>query len=140
MPSLGIVDSGPLIAVANQADPDHSSCLELLQSPGYELVVPTLCIAEVAYVLQSRHGSAVELRFLRGLGAFDVQAPTREDWLRIAEIVEQYRSFPLGTVDASIVALAERLETDLILTLDHRHFRAVRPRHADYFTLLPQGA
>lgn len=82
----------------------------------------------------------MELRFLRGLGAFDVQAPTREDWLRIAEIVEQYRSFPLGTVDASIVALAERLETDLILTLDHRHFRAVRPRHADYFTLLPQGA
>lgn len=136
MPSLVIVDSGPLIAAANQADPDHSRCLEILQAPKYDLVIPTLCVAEVAYVLQSRHGSAVELRFLRGLEAFEIEAPRENDWIRIAELVEQYGDFPLGTVDASVAALAERLQTDLILTLDHRHFRAIQPKHVEYFTLL----
>jgi hypothetical protein len=40
-------------------------------------------------------------------------------------------------VDASVVVLAERLRTDLIVTLDHRHFRVVRPEHFDAFRLLP---
>jgi len=58
-----------------------------------------------------------------------------EDWQRIAELVEEYADFPLGGTDASVVALAERLETDLILTTDHRHFRAIRPRHCEGFRL-----
>jgi predicted nucleic acid-binding protein len=52
--------------------------------------------------------------------------------------VEQYADFPLGAADASVVALAERLGTDLIVTLDHRHFGAVRPRHCPAFRLLPE--
>jgi predicted nucleic acid-binding protein len=39
--------------------------------------------------------------------------------------------------DASVVAVAERLKTARIATLDHRHFRAVRPAHCDAFELLP---
>jgi predicted nucleic acid-binding protein len=49
-----------------------------------------------------------------------------------------YRDFPLGTVDACVIALAERLNTDLIVTFDHRHFRAIRPRHVDAFRLVPE--
>jgi predicted nucleic acid-binding protein len=48
-----------------------------------------------------------------------------------------YRDFPLGGVDASVVALAERLNTDLVVTLDRRHFPAIRPRHVPAFRLLP---
>ena len=44
----------------------------------------------------------------------------------------------LGGTDASVVALAERLNTDLIITLDRRHFNAVRPRHCLAFRLLPE--
>ena len=44
----------------------------------------------------------------------------------------------LGLADASLVALAERLETISIATLDERHFRSVRPlAAADAFRLLP---
>jgi predicted nucleic acid-binding protein len=64
--------------------------------------------------------------------------PEPEDWPRIAELVERYRDFPLGGVDASIVALAERLNTDLLITLDRRHFAAVRPRHVAAFRILPE--
>ena len=44
---------------------------------------------------------------------------------------------PLGTVDASVIALAERLKVSQIATLDHRHFSVVRPAHVEAFELLP---
>jgi predicted nucleic acid-binding protein len=138
MLSIAIVDSGPLLAAANSADPAHRACVDALQEPELRLVIPTLCVAEVAYLLGSRHGPTVEARFLQGLDGFDVAAPRSEDWPRIAELVELYADFPLGGVDASVVALAERLDTDLLITLDRRHFSVVQPRHRPRFRLLPE--
>jgi len=40
-------------------------------------------------------------------------------------------------VDASVVAVAERLKVTEVFTLDVRHFAAVRPVHVPAFTLLP---
>jgi hypothetical protein len=60
-----------------------------------------------------------------------------DDWLRIAELVSRYRELPLGTVDASIVAAAERLGVTTIATVDRRHFDVVRPAHARGFELVP---
>lgn len=57
---------------------------------------------------------------------------------RAAQLVEQYADFPLGTTDATIVTIAERLEITTIATLDRRHFTAIRPRHIGTFTLLPE--
>jgi predicted nucleic acid-binding protein len=54
--------------------------------------------------------------------------------------VQRYASFPLGGVDASVVALAERLRTDLVVTLDEWHFRGILPRHCAAFRLLPEQA
>jgi predicted nucleic acid-binding protein len=49
----------------------------------------------------------------------------------------QYADFPLGSTDASVIALAERLGTDVVITLDRWHFGAVRPRHCEALRLLP---
>jgi len=57
--------------------------------------------------------------------------------MRAAELVAAYRDLPLGTVDAAVVAAAERLEVTRIATLDHRHFSVVRPRHVEAFELVP---
>lgn len=134
MTSIAIVDSGPLIAAANRSDPAHRASLSALETPGLHLVIPILCVAEVAYFL-SRY--RLESRFLRDLESFDVQSPAPQDWSRIADLVDQYADFPLGGTDASVIALAERFETDLILTLDRRHFGAVKPKHCGRFRLLP---
>jgi hypothetical protein len=48
----------------------------------------------------------------------------------MAALVRQYHNFPLGAVDAAVVAVAERLAAVRIATLDHRHFRAVTPRRS----------
>lgn len=138
MPSAtAVVDAGPLYAAANSKDPAHGVSLDALQRPDLDLVVPALVITEVTQLLGARYGPKAEARFLRGLAAFAVEPPVPEDFVRIAELVEQYADFPLGGVDASVIALAERLETPLVLTLDHRHFAAVRPAHCDALVLLP---
>jgi hypothetical protein len=96
-----------------------------------------MIVAEASYLVGSRLGPAMEARFLRGLETLDVEAPSSRDWRRIADLVERYADFPLGGADASLVALAERLGAETIITLDVRHFRAVRPRHRKAFRLLP---
>ncbi len=56
----------------------------------------------------------------------------------MAELAEQYVDLPLGTTDASVIALAERLGISEIATTDRRHFLVVRPRHVAALTLLPE--
>jgi hypothetical protein len=41
---------------------------------------------------------------------------------------------------ALIAAVVERLAEPRLATLDHRHFRVVRPRHVPNLTLLPDVA
>lgn len=134
---LAIVDSGPLYAVTDIDDEDHLACLAVFERPDLRLVIPALVVAEVTCMVGRRLGAQAEARFLHGLASFDIEAPVPEDWPRMAELVRQYADFPLGSTDASAVALAERLQAKHIVTLDHRHFGAVRPRHCAAFTLLP---
>lgn len=98
-----------------------------------------LVITEVAYLLETRVGVETEVRFLGDLAAGELVPEQVEsaDWLRIAELVAAYRDLPLGSVDASIVAAAERLGAGTIATLDRRHFSIVRPVHMPAFDLVP---
>jgi predicted nucleic acid-binding protein len=137
MSTLAVVDAGPLYAAADADDHDHRACVVALQREDLRLVVPALVVAEATYFVGRRLGSAAEAAFLRGIGELDVEGPSSEDFPRIAELVEQYADFPLGGTDASVIALAERLNTGTIVTLDHRHFAAVAPRHREAFELLP---
>ena len=43
----------------------------------------------------------------------------------------------LGVVDATVVAIAERLKAHTIATTDRRHFGALRPAHIERFALVP---
>jgi hypothetical protein len=102
-------------------------------------VVPQLVVTEVAYLLETRLGPDSEVRFLGDLAAgnFLTEPVLPADWMRIAELVAANRDLPLGTVDASVVAAAERLGVGVIATLDQRHFTVVRPKHVATFEILP---
>jgi predicted nucleic acid-binding protein len=81
----------------------------------------------------------VWLAFLEDVleGAYRVQPPTLGDLRRCRELQERYADLRLGVVDASVVALLERMREDTVATLDHRHFAVVRPAHVEALTLLP---
>ena len=134
-----IVDAGPLFAAAASRDRHHERCLELLSSCPRPLVVPALVLTEVSYLLTDRIGPHAELAFAQSVAAGELigEPVLDSEWGRIAELTEQYLDLPLGIVDASVVALAERHEADTLATLDHRHFGTVKPRHIERLTLVP---
>lgn len=139
IPGPVVVDTGPLYANLDADDRHHGRCAAFLQGHPGTLVVPQLVVAEVVYFAEKRLGTRAELAFLADVtsGAFSTEPVLPADWLRITELVSKYRDFPLGTVDASVIACAERLGVSAVATLDQRHFGAVRPSHVAAFELLP---
>jgi predicted nucleic acid-binding protein len=129
-----------LYAYVDIDDRHHRASRELLESHPGPLVVPTLVITEALYLIGTRLGTDAEIRFLGDFasGAFAVEPVDPADWLRIAELVSRYRDLPLGTVDASVVATAERLGIAELATVDRRHFSVVRPRHAEGWSYSPR--
>ena len=133
-----MVDAGPLYAYVDRDDLHHTASLELLESHPGPLIVPSLVITEVTYLLATRVGIDSEIRFLGDLagGNLIAEPVAPSDWMRVAELLARYRDLPLGTVDASVIAAAERLNTTEVATLDRRHFSVVRST-LGAFTLLP---
>jgi predicted nucleic acid-binding protein len=134
-----IIDAGPLYAAAATGDRNHGRSVKLLSDAPRPLLVPALVVTEVSYLLADRIGAHAELAFGRSIadGELVVEPIVDSEWGRILELTEQYLDLPLGVVDASVVALAERHRVDVIATFDHRHFSVVRPQHTPAFTLVP---
>ncbi|HEY5853629.1 MAG TPA: PIN domain-containing protein [Aldersonia sp.] len=139
-----LCDTGPIFAAADRRDSDHHACVELftgLRLANRRMLLPQTVIAEIGYLLETKIGTLAEVAFLESVAAgdFDLVSLTRADVSRVAELVGRCDNLPLGTTDASVIALAERLGVEEIATLDHRHFRVVRPSHVQAFTLLPDS-
>lgn len=137
-----LCDTGPLVAAALVNDEHHHASVELftgLHLAARQLMVPAPVVAEVGYLLGREAGAKVESLFLDSLAAgdFTLVDLTPADCSRMADMVRRYADLPLGTTDASVVAIAERLGVTEVATLDRRHFSVVRPRHVSAFALLP---
>jgi uncharacterized protein len=115
------LDTSGLFAYLNRRDKDHDRVrLALDREPGPWLVpAPILC--ETAYLLERRATADALDAFLGDLdrGIFTLDCGER-DYGRIRELVRRYADLPLGMVDASVVACAER-NGGQVLTLDLRH-------------------
>lgn len=70
-------------------------------------------------------------------GAYEVEPLEIGDYDRIRGLLDRYADSNIGFVDASVLAVVERLNEPKLATLDHRHFRLLRPRHVDALELLP---
>ena len=134
-----VVDTGPIVALLNDRDDHHERCRDFLANYPGPLLLPTTVFTEVCMLVERRRGTRAELAFLSDVrsGLFTMLESTSADLNRISELVERYADLPLGTVDASVIALAERLALPAVATLDRRHFSVVRPRHVPAFELLP---
>ena len=134
-----VLDTGPIVAALNEQDPDHKRCAALLTDAD-DLLIPSPILVEVDYWLVKLGGTQVWTDFVADItrGAYRLTHPSDTDLARAAELENTYRDLDLGLVDASIIALCERLNETTVATLDHRHFSVVRPRHCSHLTLLPR--
>ncbi len=134
-----IVDTGPLLATADAADPHHAACRALLETHPGPLVTTALVVTEAGWLIRRQVDMAAEAGFYRAIsdGEVVVEALTNEDWARVGELIQTYSDLGIDAADASVIAVAERYGETTIATLDQRDFRVVRPRHADAFVLVP---
>ena len=136
-----ILDTGGIYALLDRGDPDHRRCVAAADRFD-EFIVPPLVLVEVDYWCRKRGGGAVGFsQFVSDIhaGAYRLEDLTEGDLTRAAELETTYTELDLGVVDASVIALCERLEEDTVLTLDRRDFSVVRPRHCSALRLLPEG-
>jgi predicted nucleic acid-binding protein len=134
-----LLDTGVLYAIADDGDADHQRCAEYVGAFRGRLLVPAPVVVETAWLIERRLGAEHEAVFidLFAVGTLEVVDVEPADYTRIGELLRKYADFPLGTVDSSVVALAERLGLREIATIDRRHFSAVRPEHVASFALFP---
>ena len=134
-----ILDTGPLLAALDAADPDHARCASLVTDATEDLVVPILVLTELDYWCARRLSPEGWPTFMEDVlaGVYRLEPPTTTDLTRSLALQTQYRDLTLGVVDASVIALAERLGETKVATLDHRHFRTVRPTHVAALEILP---
>lgn len=134
-----ILDTGPLYASLDRSDQDHAACRNLIETASEPLVIPAPVLVEVDYWIHERLHVGVLVAFLDDIlaGAYRVEELDVDDHRRVRELCDQYGDADLGFVDAAVVAVVERLGEKKLATLDQRHFRAVRPRHAESLRLLP---
>jgi predicted nucleic acid-binding protein len=133
-----VVDTSALLALFDASEPDHEAVSEVL-APADVLVVSPYVVAELDYLVATRHGVDDELAVLDELagGAWHLAAFDEEGLRHAREVIARYRDQQIGLADASIVVLAERYGTHTIATLDRRHFDVLRSLDGGYFEVLP---
>ncbi len=137
-----IADTSFVVALMDAADEDHAAVSLHYAGYGRSLVTTPLALAEMDHLVTRKAGAAAAgvLREQLDVGSL------RVDWwpsaiYRTVEVATLYAGTGVGLVDASLVALAERLGTHEIGTLDQRHFRILKPLTGEpAFRLLPADA
>lgn len=133
-----IADTSALLAFFDASEPDHKAVSEVL-SAADTLVVSPYVVAELDYLVATRHGVDSELAVLDELasGAWQLAAFDEQELRRARGVIASYRDQEIGVADASIVVLAERYRTRRIASLDRRHFDVLKPIDGGYFEVLP---
>jgi len=133
-----VLDTSAVLALYDAGDPDHDAVAALVTTLDEDLVATPLAVAEMDALVLERGGDVARDALWRdlGSGAFAVRwwADAMGETLAIAA------AYPtLGLVDASLVALAARVRTQRIASLDHT-FRSITTPDGEPFVMLPADA
>jgi hypothetical protein len=137
-----VLDTSGVLAALDASETNHAAAAKALRGAGPPLLLSPFVLAELDYLLATRVSSAIERAFLREVadGAYQLEPFDADDVAAAGTILDTYPDLGLGLADASIIVLAERHDTSDILTLDERHFRAIRGPRKRPLRLLPADA
>jgi uncharacterized protein len=134
-----ICDTSGLLAFFDGAEESNRAVADVIEAEPGPFVVSPFVMAELDYLLATRRGVAAEIAALTELagGAWEHATFDISDLHNAVDLVQRYADQEIGLADASLVVLAERYETDRILTLDARHLSGVRTLSNTPFQLVP---
>ncbi len=134
-PSTVLVESGPLYALWDRDDAHHRSSVAFLERNQKRTLISNVCVlTEVVFQLQGCGLSAAIDPFLAWSdSALTLDDGTGDDLPRIRTLIADYHDHPADFTDASLVALAERLECFTVASVDH-YFTVYRSAFRRRFT------
>ena len=137
-----LLDTSGLLAAIDASQRQHDSARRALESAEPPWCLSPFVLAELDYLLATRVSQAVERALLAevGRGVYRLEAFDASDIEAAERLIGRYRDVEIGLADASLVVLANRYGVRDLLTLDERHFRALRGPGGRPFRLLPADA
>jgi predicted nucleic acid-binding protein len=123
-----ILDTSVLLAAFDTDERLHKQAKAIVESASGRLVVSSFVLAELDYLLLTRHGAAREVVVLTELAQdpWDVVSLGRDELRQAVSLVEKHVDDRIGLTDAANLVLAMRYRTRYIATFDWRHFAALR--------------
>jgi uncharacterized protein len=136
-----LLDTSGLLAAIDSNQTHHSEAARSLSSADPPLLLSPFVLAELDYLIASRVGHAARARLLEEVerGAYGLEPMTARDITSAHAVIDRYADLGISLADASIVVLSQRHSVRDVLTLDERHFRALRSE-SKHFRLLPADA
>ena len=134
-----LLDTSGLLSALDESQRYHHECAALVGEASPPLLLSPFVLAELDYLLMRHIGQRAQAALLEEVarGAYQLELFGAIDVARAKEVVEQYADLEIGLADASIVVLAQRHTVTEVLTLDQRHFRAMRIERRKRFKVLP---
>ncbi len=129
-----IIDSGPLVALTDEAEQHHAwskASLTLIQSP---LLTCEAVLSEACFLLAPVHQSYSRLAVLIEKGIV-VPVSMGGFHLQIFDLMEKYHSVPMSFADACLVCMVENNPGSSLFTLD-RHFTIYRQQRRRLIPLI----
>ena len=137
-----LLDTSGLLAALDASQRQHAAAVAALRAAEPPWALSPFVLAELDYLLAKRVGQTAERALLAevGRGVYRLESFDAEEVAAAERVVAKYGGLEIGLADASIVVLAERHRVRDLLTLDERHFRALRGPGGRPFRLLPADA
>ena len=134
-----ILDTSGLLSAIDPSQRHHAACAEILAEATRPLVLSPFVLAELDYLLATQVDGQAQLALVDEVarGVYRLESFSAHDVAVAGDVMRRYANLAIGLADASIVVLAQRHGTRDVLTLDERHFRAVRAADGRRFRLLP---
>ncbi len=134
-----LLDTSGLLSALFSNQPDHNECATALSEAEPPLILSPFVLQETDYMIQRLARIDDELLFLDDVarGAYELVVFTAEEVAAARALIAKYRPLKFGLADASIAVLAARYNVYDVLTLDERHFRAIKPAPRKSFRILP---
>ncbi len=134
-----VLDTGPIYSSIDRSDPDHDAVVNLLRSTPRPHVVAEPVLVEVDYWIRKHLDVSALDAFVSDIvaGRYELVSLDSDNLVRVVELEDRYADADIGFVDASIVAICERLDISTVATFDHRDFGLIRPRHRRRLDLVP---
>jgi len=132
-------EASGLLSALDESQRYHRECAVVLNEASSPLILSPFVLAELDYLLMRHVGVRAQTDLLGEVsdGVYRLEPFAAAEIARAKEILERYADLEIGLADASIVVLAEKYGVSDVLTLDERHFRALRIGGRKRFRLRP---